>query len=222
MFFPERIRSIGPSDRVLEVGPGSLPHKRSNVFLERRIDDPELASAQRGHQPSAADESRMVYYDGGRFPFSDGEFDYVICSHVIEHVAPEELDPFIGELRRVAPRGYLEFPSVFYELICYPDVHLWMMNLRAGRMLFLDKRRFRSSFIHQAFREMFYGPDDYVYQTFLRYREFYFCGFEWQGEIDYAIVNSFDELINADDYERVRAYFAGRGASAAAPVAGGT
>ncbi|GMV97266.1 MAG: class I SAM-dependent methyltransferase [Phycisphaerae bacterium] len=210
MFFPERIRSIGPRDRVLEVGPGSLPHRRSDVFLERRMADEAAAFAQRGYQPNAADESRMVYYDGGRFPFQDGEFDYVICSHVIEHVPAGELSGFIAELQRVAPRGYLEFPNVFYELINYQDVHLWLMNFRDGAMLFLDKSAFRSSFIHKAYREMFYGPDDYLYATFHRFREFYFHGYEWERRIDWRIVSGFDELVNEDDYNRVRAYFAGR------------
>lgn len=210
MFFPERVRSIGPGERVLEVGPGSQPHRRSDVFLERRIEDESIAFAQRGYQANAADESRMVYYDGGRFPFADNEFNYVICSHVVEHVPAPELPGFIGELQRVAPRGYLEFPNVFYELINYQDVHLWLMNHRGGAMLFLNKSLFRSNFIHKAYREMFYGPDDHVYSSFWRFKDFYFCGFEWRERIDWREVATFDDLINEDDFNRVKAYFAGR------------
>ena len=63
--------------------------------------------------------------------------------------------------------------------------------------------RFAATFVHRSYREMFYGPDDHVYRSFARFREFYFCGFEWQRPIAYRVVRDFDELVNEDDYRRV-------------------
>jgi len=110
---------------VLEVGPGSSPYPRSNAFLELNFDTNEDKLAQRGGvlQESDFGDRPVYYYDGSKFPFEDNQFDYVICSHVIEHV----VDPafFVNELFRVgAGRGYIEYPLITYEYLYDFDVHL--------------------------------------------------------------------------------------------------
>jgi hypothetical protein len=37
-----------PGDLVLEIGPGATPHRRSDVFLERKYDTEEELIAQSG------------------------------------------------------------------------------------------------------------------------------------------------------------------------------
>jgi len=125
MFFSERIVSIRPGEKVLEIGPGATPHARANEFLEYLFDDPQVALIQRGNVVTNPDFGgrKVSYYDGGRFPFEDNEFDYVIASHVLEHTP----DPqgFMAEVFRVgAGRGYIEFPLPPYEYLFDLDVHL--------------------------------------------------------------------------------------------------
>ena len=43
MFFPDKIKRIRKTDRVLEIGPGGSPHPRADVLLELRFDDPREA-----------------------------------------------------------------------------------------------------------------------------------------------------------------------------------
>lgn len=207
MFFPELIRSIKSTDRVLEIGPGSMPHRRADIFLEKRFDNEEVAFVQRGFAQATKIKKQLVYYDGGKFPFKDKEFDYVICSHVIEHVPKEELDLMFSELQRVARRGYIEFPTVFYELINYQDVHIWLMNYRNGTILFMEKSYFKSNYVHKIYREIFYGADKYMYDAFQRYRELFFCGLEWETRIDYKVVSAYDDLVNEEDYMKWKTYF---------------
>ena len=66
---------------------------------------------------------KVHFYNGGRFPFADNAFDYVIASHVVEHTPdPQE---FMSEVFRVGGgRGYLEFPLPPYEYLFDLDVHL--------------------------------------------------------------------------------------------------
>jgi acetyltransferase-like isoleucine patch superfamily enzyme len=201
MFFPEKIKNIKDSDRVLEIGPGASPHSRANIFLDKYFESQD-AYVQNGYASlSSAIEKPFAYYGGGKLPFKDKAFDYVICSHVIEHIPVSELSLFISELQRIAHRGYIEFPTIFYELINYQDVHIWLMNYRNDTMLFLDKNIFKTNYVHAVYRQMFYGVDDYMRSSFNRYPELYFCGFEWHRSIKYNIVNSYNELVNENDLQ---------------------
>lgn len=142
MFFAHKIKSIGPQDRVLEIGPGATPHSRSNVFLELKYPNEEEELLQRGGVPykNSFGERPVTLYDGGLFPFKDGEFDYVICSHVIEHV----LDPvgFMEEVFRVGKgRGYIEYPLITYEYLYGFAVHKHFLKYDVDRnvLIFIPK-----------------------------------------------------------------------------------
>ena len=137
MFFPERITDIKPGQKVLEVGPGGTPHPRSDVFLERTFDDPQVAKGQRGHAQPLATTKPVVHFDGGRFPFSDQEFDYVICSHVLEHV--DDVVQFVGEVCRVGRRGYFEFPTVYYDYLYDFPEHVTLLLWQSGELRWLPK-----------------------------------------------------------------------------------
>lgn len=206
MFFPERIKSILPTDKVLEIGPGAAPHPRSDVFLEKKFNKVD-ALIQSGYATPAQLDKKVVFYDGTKFPFKDNEFDYIICSHVIEHVPIEDLSLFISEMQRVAKKGYIEFPTVFYELINYEPVHIWLMNFRDNQMLFMDKQLFQSNNIHQTIRSMFYGNDDYLRKAFARYKTFFFVGYEWNTRIDYRIVTNYNEIVNEEDMNHWKKFF---------------
>lgn len=143
MFFRDKIRSIRPGDRVLEIGPGASPHPRSDVFLELAFESEDAKVAQRGGGQLDADfRNRPVsHYDGHRFPFDDGEFDYVICSHVVEHV--DEPQAFMQEVFRVGQgRGYLEYPLIPYEYLYSFNVHQHFVKFDFDRQLlmYLPKR----------------------------------------------------------------------------------
>lgn len=129
MFFPHKIKSIKPNDRVLEIGPGSTPHARANDFLELDFKSEDVKISQRGGVLKAPSfgARKVHYYDGGEFPFEDNSFDYVICTHVVEHVPNPEM--FINELLRVSGgRGYIEYPLATYEYLYNFDVHLQLVK----------------------------------------------------------------------------------------------
>ncbi len=136
MFFSDRITKIQPGDRVLEIGPGGLPHPRSDVFLELQLEEAELA-AQRGNAAGLNTHKPVILYDGGKFPFKDGEFDYVICSHVIEHVPDPQA--FTAEMFRVAKAGYMEYPTAYYEHLYNYDVHLNLVARHGTTLYYLPK-----------------------------------------------------------------------------------
>jgi len=179
VFFPNRLH-IRPGDRVLEVGPGGTPHPRADVLLERRFAEDE-AAAQRGHTPPLETGRKVVLYDGGRFPFDDQAFDYVICSHVLEHV--DDVPAFVAELGRVAPRGYLEIPTIFYEYLYNFRVHRNLLHFTGSELRWMRKSRLPfSAFLPMQtffYNSLCHGYDDIVVSL----KEQMFEGFEWNEKI---------------------------------------
>ncbi|MBK9758773.1 MAG: methyltransferase domain-containing protein [Flavobacteriales bacterium] len=137
MFFPERITGIKDGDRVLEIGPGADPHPRSDVLLEMAFDDPVEYAKQFGHNRPLATQKELVFYDGITFPFADKAFDYVICSHVLEHVP--DVEGFTAEVFRVGRRGYFEYPLAYYEYLYNFDVHLNFVKYSNGALNYMRK-----------------------------------------------------------------------------------
>lgn len=194
MFFPERIKGMGPKDRVLEIGPGGTPHPRSDVFLEKRYEDPAEAEGQRGYAPPLREQdlNKVVYYDGGRFPFADKAYDYVICSHALEHV--EEVDRFLSEITRVGKKGYLEYPTIYYDYLYNFDEHASLLYCRNQVIYWMPKadsglERFKPvhAFFHETLKKGYSGFVDSL-------KPWLFQGFEWFGSIESRRVGSLGEL----------------------------
>ena len=137
MFFPQRITGIKPTDRVLDIGPGADPHPRSNVLLEMAFADEAEYANQFGHGRKLETDKQLVLYDGTTFPFADGEFDYVICTHVVEHVP--NLEHFLSEVFRVGKRGYFEYPLAYYDLIYNINAHVNFVKRGDGTLRYMKK-----------------------------------------------------------------------------------
>ena len=60
-----------------------------------------------------------------KLPFRDNEFDFVITSHVIEHV--EDFEFFIHEIERISKQGYIELPTRLGDNIVFENLkdHIW-------------------------------------------------------------------------------------------------
>jgi SAM-dependent methyltransferase len=192
MFFPHRITSLAPTDLVLEIGPGTSPHPRANVFLEMRYQDESEFVRQVGGATGAKPAKDVVLFDGNRFPFADQAFDYVICSHVIEHVT--DVPAFVSEMVRVGKAGYLEYPTILYEYLYNFRVHLNLVNMRDGTLIYLPK--------DETSLESFFPVQKVLYRSLeLGYTQlvdalaqYMFDGCEWRGSLPCRRALSLDEL----------------------------
>lgn len=196
MFYPERITRIKAGDRVLEVGPGSAPHPRSDVLLELEVDSDAERERQQGGAGRLATDKPVVYYRGGRFPFRDGEFDYVICSQVIEHV--DDVPLFAAELARVACAGYVEFPSAVYEYLYNFDVHVNFVAFRRGELCYMKKAETPldyfagvQRFLRTTLQQGYSGLVDSLVRDMIE-------GFEWTGSLPVRRVTRFDDIFEGD------------------------
>jgi SAM-dependent methyltransferase len=136
--------------RVLDVGSGDNPHPRADVLLDRFLD----RSIHRSGQKARLDGRPLVVGDASALPFRDCSFDFVIASHVVEHVdRPEQV---CGELMRVAHAGYVEAPGPLSDALLGEPSHKWSVRQTAAALAFTPFRWPSSASLH-ALSVLVYG-----------------------------------------------------------------
>lgn len=200
-------------DRVLEIGSGHCPNYRSDVLVEKELED----NSDRCGDVKIYAHQQLVHADGEDMPFRDKEFDYAICNQVLEHV--EHPDRFIRELARVARRGYIETPSLIGEFLFPKRAHRWVILDIDDKLLFFEKSKLPGNYAND-YGELFlnYLP----YQSLL-YKLLWMTDdgdmmlnrYEWKDNIDF-IINPEDDyycsfFLNKWTPEMVRKMFPPRG-----------
>ena len=102
--------------KILDIGCGYS----ANEFATTICDVQDLASFYK--------DKNFVKLDGNVLPFKDNEFDFVIASHVIEHV--KDVKTFINELSRISSKGYIELPTILEDNLVFENKkdHIWHME----------------------------------------------------------------------------------------------
>jgi hypothetical protein len=198
---------------VLEVGSGAFPHSRADVLCDRYSRSDVESFSQDGNLDRPVYNQPLILYSGVETPFIDGAFDYVICSHVLEHVPAEEIFGFVAELTRIAKSGYLEFPSYALELLSNVGVHRWLINVVRDEIRLLEKSRVQE-FVEQVagtigpiFEQL--GAESPGYQAlYQRYLPVWIIGLEWDRTINFRIVDSINELLDAAERSTLMAKLA--------------
>ncbi len=192
MFFEDRIKNIKPGDRVLEIGPGATPYHRSDVLLEKKFDQPEEYARQFGTNEKLVTDKQVIFYSGDVFPFEDKSFDYVICSHVLEHV--DNLPQFLSEVFRVSSKGYFEYPMIYYDYLYNIDAHVNFLHFRENKLFYAIKKETPIYSFSEV--QKFFFP-----QLALGYTDtlndllpYYIQGFEWFEPFEIVKTNSIEEL----------------------------
>ncbi len=120
---------IKTGDNVLEIGPGRYPLAEARTYFD--IDESFLVGL----------DGRKVVGDLAKgLPFNDKEFDYVFCSHVLEHI--KDIGKAAAEISRVAHAGTLILPSIYKEFLFgfEEDDHVWEALYGTEHGLFVKAR----------------------------------------------------------------------------------
>lgn len=120
--------------RVLDLGSGHNPHARANVLVDKFLIDDPTVSGRSGRDTKIPKNKIFIVGDVAALPFKDKTFDFIVCSHVAEHI--ESVDDFCQEMIRVAERGYIETPSKIAEILRHPPYHIWYVSNKKGRLVF--------------------------------------------------------------------------------------
>ena len=102
--------------KILDIGCGYTAHKNASVICDIQ----DLSNFYK--------DKKFIKLEDNKLPFRDKEFDFVIASHVIEHV--KDVNYFIKELERISLKGYIELPTVLEDNLVFENKkdHLWHME----------------------------------------------------------------------------------------------
>jgi len=128
---------IKPTDRVLDIGSGHLPFPLATHLADIALDN---NSYGRANTPFKHIEGKPVFEcDIENMPFGDKQFDFIYCSHVLEHAG----DPrkACREIMRVARRGYIETPSRGKDIFlnsAKKSNHAWWVESIKDSLIFTE------------------------------------------------------------------------------------
>ena len=165
--------------KVLDVGCGYRAHPKASVIADVQ----DLSNYYK--------ERKFIKINEKKFPFKDKEFDFVIASHVIEHV--EDFEFFIKELERVSSKGYIELPSRLGDNLVFEnktDHVWWFLYDDVNNKLVASKR-------NQIIEPFITVSTGKLFEKI--FRESLVIELMWEEKIDYQIDNS----IRQEDVEKI-------------------
>ena len=102
--------------KILDIGCGYTAHINASVICDVQ----DLSNFYK--------DRKFIKLNEKTLPFKNKEFDFVIASHVMEHVT--DVDYFIKELERISTKGYIELPTILEDNLVFENKkdHLWHME----------------------------------------------------------------------------------------------
>ena len=102
--------------KILDIGCGYTAHSNASVICDVQ----DLSHFYK--------DKKFIRLKEKTLPFKNKEFDFVIASHVMEHV--DDVDYFIEELESVSVKGYIELPTILEDNLVFENKkdHLWHME----------------------------------------------------------------------------------------------
>ena len=174
----ETLLQENTSWKVLDIGCGYTAHKNATVICDVQ----DLSNIYK--------EKNFVKLTSNILPFKDKEFDFVIASHVIEHVKDVEI--FIKELQRVSSKGYIELPTVLEDNLVFENKkdHLWHMEFDDDRnqLIISKKTQFLEPVLTVSSAKKFlkYFRQSLVLELF------------WENSIEFNVVDKY-----LDNYKKI-------------------
>ena len=159
-----------PNWKVLDIGCGYTANENATVVSDVQ----DLSNFYKNKQFVKITEKKL--------PFKDNEFDFVITSHVIEHV--DDFQFFISEIERISKKGYIELPTKLGDNLVFENSndHLWMFEYDDNSNILLASKK-------QEFIEPFVSVST-AKKLEKIFRQSLILEIIWSDKIDYKILSN--------------------------------
>ena len=159
--------------KILDIGCGYRAHRNASVIADIQ----DFSNFYK--------EKKFIQIKGKNLPFKDKEFDFVIASHVIEHV--EDFEFFIKEVERITSKGYIELPSRLGDNLVFENKtdHIWWFYFDdvSNELLVSKKNQLIDPFITVSTAKLL--------ETI--FRESLVIELAWEEKVDFRIDNRIRE-----------------------------
>ena len=174
--FIENTLSLNSSWNILDIGCGYGASKYANVVCDVQ----DLSK----YYPNKT----FIKLTEKKLPFKDKEFDFVIASHVLEHV--DDVEFFISELERVSQQGYIELPTMLDDNLVFENKkdHIWHMDFDDVELKLLISRKI------QYFEPILTVSS--IKELNKIFRKSFILELYWENKIDYEV----KKLSNENNY----------------------
>ena len=183
--------------KILDIGCGYRANKNASVIADIK----DFSNFYK--------EKKFVQITEKKLPFKDKEFDFVIASHVIEHV--EDFEFFIKELERIASKGYIELPTRFGDNLVFENKndHIWwfLFDDVSNKLIASKKNQLIEPFLNVSIAKLF----EEVFKESLAIE------LTWEDKIEYELNNdireenfskiSFFKIIKKYFSKKIRTFF---------------
>lgn len=170
---------IGGNALVLDLGSGGNPYPRSDILLDR------LGGAEHRSGVAMKIDRLAIMGDATKLPFKDKAFDFIIASHILEHMPNPEV--FLREMQRVGKAGYIETPNFLCERLIPSDAHCLEVALVDGVLLLHKKKTPLEDFFIGSMRLL--ESDNDWRRVFQADPSLFHVRYFWVDEIKWKIVN---------------------------------
>lgn len=125
--------NIRPNERVLDIGSGGYPFPYATVLVDRFLE-----TSKHRHEPLVRRDKPLILADIHSLPFRNKCFDFVYCSHVLEHV--DNPVRACEEIIRVGKRGFIETPTMGKDALFAwaRDMHKWHLVAIGQNLCFFE------------------------------------------------------------------------------------
>lgn len=181
---------INYGDLVLEVGSGQHPHVRSDVLCDMFLDD----NAERAKGSPIMIDRPIVCGNAEQLPFRDNAFDFLIASHLLEHlIYPEK---FLEEAMRVSRKGLIVTPSELAEKIMGGwAFHLWLVTVTQGGSLLLTQKKSANEANVPPTLHQLWLRDRHFRQFYQTHLDVFETRYRWHDKFGYEIVRNMNDPV---------------------------
>jgi ubiquinone/menaquinone biosynthesis C-methylase UbiE len=187
MYVNRYIRTIKLSEKVIDLGSGNNPNPRANVCVDFSVSDNTHREGAKLILPSTG---KFIEWDLNKYPlpFKDKEFDFVICSHIVEHL--QNPKRFCEEIQRIGKRGYIETPNKLYEQIYGWPFHRWYVYIVGEDLIFENKSSY--DFLAPLGRKLYKRSREF-YEGHHRNIEQLLTSFYWEDSFNVRVIDNNDK-----------------------------